>query len=349
METQKTPEPVRDADLEVNDTAFFRDVLKAVSKVNMEPRLTIDPEGITVKSLSRDERTLIDLYIPRGFFWGYEVYEERTICFNVDNVLKQVFKPGKMKDITIRMRIETERIIFDTVRGGKHTRKTVPLLDVYEEETADPEICFKSSVEIMTGSLIKALDDCKIIDGTYSVLVTVEPEQISFNSVNYTDYVAENAYDKYADEILNFSTVSTQKAYYNVEDILTLVKALKPISEGVRLELSTDMPIRIGVEFPTNGGYLIYHLAPEPHENMEPITEEITEPVLVDIEDPGAEEITEEDPEPVHVEDPEPEPVHVEEIIPAEAPVPHEDQLSLGELYLKYLNEALARNRAEAA
>jgi len=55
---------------------------------------------------------------------------------------------------------------------------------------------------------------------------------------------------------------------------------------------------------------------------------------------------------PEAVDDPHEEPEeiqHIEEIPEVEAaPDPHEDQLSLGELYLKYYAEALARHTAEA-
>lgn len=306
METPQQQEQVRVADLEISDPAFFRDLLKAVSKVNEEPRVTVDPEGITVKQMSPDHKTMVDLYIPREHFWAYNVYEERTISFNAADLLRLVFKRGKMKDTTILMRIEADRIVCEIKRGGGRVRKVLPLLEPLEDETPEPKISFKSSVKILTGALIRAIEDCKTIEENDKVLIAFEPEQITFSAINGDDYGVENTYNEYADEILNYLTGETQKAYYTIEHILTLVKALKPITEAITLEISTDTPIRITAEFPIIGGHLIYYLAscvdfskkePEPHEDqeVEPAAPEVG-PVEADpheetIEAPEVEEI----------------------------------------------------------
>jgi len=124
---------------------------------------------------------------------------------------------------------------------------------------------------------------------------------------------------------------------------------LKPITEAITLELSTDIPIRITPELPIDG-HLIYHLAPcagYTKKDPEPQDDQPVEAAAVDVD------VVEADP---HEEYPayaeavvnyEGDPVEIHAV---EAdPDPHEDQPSLGELYLKYYAEALARHTAEAA
>jgi len=347
-------ELIRAADLEVTDPAFFRDLLKAVSKVTKEPVITLDPEGIRVKQYDPGRVMLVELFIPSGYFEAYTVYEERTISFNVDTLLKLIFKPGKMKGTAILMRIEAERIVFDIKQGGSRVNKTIPLIDPQEDPAPYlKELSFNSGVKILTESLIRTLEDSKTLEDSNNLLITFKADDISFRGVD-GDYVAENTYNRYADEILEYRAEGIQKAYYNVECMLTLVKALKPISEALSLELATNAPIRITPELPDNLR-LIYYLAPcidfnekEPKPEIEAAAPEIVYPhedlqvipEAISLEDPEP-EVPE--PAPVDVEDP------VAEEIPAEAPVPQEDRPSLGDLYMKYYAEALARNQAEAA
>jgi len=376
---------VRAADLELENPAFFRDLIKAVSKVNEEPILTLDPEGIRVLQLDCEHRAMIDLFIPGGFFDVYNVYEARTISLNVKDLLKLVFKRGKMRDTTILMRIEAERILFDIKRGGGSIRKELPLFEPGEEPAPEPKLIYNSRVKIVTETLISAIEDIKTIEEVDHVLITVNDNEISFIGIN-GDYEAESTYNQYADEILSFTTEGTQKAYYTIDTLLTLVKTLKPISEAITLEYSTDIPIRITPELPIDG-HLIYHLAPclgytktepEPQEDQEVETaavdpyEELAEIPGADVDaalndndidldqvsecfgdyDPSSSNCTVycTDVDACEAEAARVAAIRDQQVAPVEiVPDPHEEQLSPGELYLKYYHEALARNTAEAA
>lgn len=385
METQTEKELVRaEAGLEIEDPAFFRDLIKAVSKVTEEPILTLDPEGIRVMQMSHDHRAMVDLFIPRDYFWTYNVYEERKICFNAKDLLKLIFKRGKMKGTLILMRIEEYRIHFDIKQGGRCTKKVLPLIEPIEEKTPEPKLYYNSRVKIITETLINSIQDAKTIDDVNHMLITVNDNEISFTGVN-SDYEVENTYNQYADEILSFITEGTQKTYYDIDTLLTLVKTLKPITEAITLEYSTDMPIRITPELPIDG-HLMYHLAPCVDDIPEPQEDQPVEAAAVDVDavveaDPYEEsvycecgvELTEEnmwseytckscaleiglievdphedpappeDPAPVEIPAPSPDPVDVH-LVEADP-----DQLSPGELYLKYYAEALARHTAEDA
>jgi len=184
------------------------------------------------------------------------------------------------------------------------------------------------------------------------MLITVKDNEIAFSGI-HGKYAVENIYEQYADEILYFRTEGTHKATFTIDRILPLVKALKPITEAITLELSNDIPLRITSELPIDG-HLIYYLAPcvdykekdpEPEADQD-LEEAAPEVVDVDVIDPY-----EDEPElyPTYSEaviDFEGEPVEIPAV--EAAPDPQED-MSLGELYLKYYAEALARHTAEAA
>ena len=352
-----------EAGLELEDPAFFRDLIKAVSKVNEEPILTFDPEGIRILQMSHDHRAMVDLFIPAAYFWTYNVYEARTIRFNAKDLLKQIFKRGKMRDTAILMRIEENRILFDIKTGGRCTKKSLPLIESLEGPAPEPKLIYKSRVNILTETLISAIEDIKTIEDVNHVLITVNDNDIAFIGVN-GEYEAENTYNQYADEILSLRTEGTQKATYTIDTVLTLVKTLKPITEAITLEYSTDMPIRITPELPIDG-HLIYHLAPCVDDKPEPQEDQPVEAAAPEI-DPVEADPYEEYPsyseavvnyegDPVEIPQAEAIPIPYEDPAPPEIPAveadpyPHEDQPSLGDLYLQYYREALARHSAEAA
>lgn len=285
METSKQIVEVRVADLEIHDPAFFRDLLKAVYATTEEPILTLDPEGIRIKNMDPGHAYMIDLFIPRDYFGTYNVVEERKISFNLKDLLKLVFPRGKMKDTTILMRIEVERIVFEIKRGGSRVRKTLPLIEPYEGEIPEVDLTYKARVKTLTSTMIRTLKDCSAIESD-RVLITVDLEEITFRNNEGDSLEVTNIYDKAADEILDFNTDGKQEAYYNIEYLKTIIKALKPITEALTLELSTDIPMRITAEFPIIDGHLIYYLAAIVgyHEDPEEVEETAAavDPVKVD-------------------------------------------------------------------
>ena len=379
-------ELVRSADLEVTDPAFFRDLLKAVMKATGDQvDFILDPEGITVQQMDPSYVCMVHAFIPRDFFSTYNVYENRTISLDVDAYCKQVFRTGKMKEcLGILMRIEADRIVSDITDRGRRVTKNTPLLDPLEKEVPTPNIFFNSSARLVTKTLKGVLEDCKSIKSEH-VLITVEPDKLLFTCEDQEKkFLVESIFNKYADDILNLEAGSTQKAIYDVDFLLDLIKGLGPISETVELEISNDMPICISAETPVYGVKLIYYLAPcidyrdkTPKPKVEAAALE-ADTVDVDVIDPHEDpaEVPPEDPpveyptfaeavfgmqeDPLEIPAVEADPVDYEDPgavgrvlrwLPAEVPheVPHEDQLSPGELYLKYYAEALARHTAEAA
>ena len=171
------------------------------------------------------------------------------------------------------------------------------------------------------------------------MIITVDSDKVIFRCAN-DDYLEESTIDKYDDNILELYAAETQKAIYELEHLAKFPRALVKIAEVVTLEFSTDLPMRISADLPYES-HLIYYIAPKVGAKEEPYPHEI-EPAApyVDTVDPHEE--TAEIVEPV-IEVP-------AEIIAVEAaPDPQEESPSLGDLYLQYYVEALARHSAEAA
>ena len=334
MEASKT-ELLRVAELETWNPALFRDVLKAAAVVNEEPDIILDPEGIKVVSMSPDHVCLVDLLLTRDFFDVYDVIDEHRGALNLKYLNKLIFnrKTGKLKDSSLKVTLKGETMIFEG-SGKLSGRKTLNLLDPYEEETPKPELVYDAKVTLVTDTLKKVMNDCTVDP---NIVITVDSDKVVFLCKN-DEYLEENTLDKYDDDIINLHTEGTQKAIYALEYLNQFPRVLVKIAEVVTLEFSTDTPMKISADLP-GGSHLIYHIAPKTWpgkpEEPDPHEDQQVEPAAPEaVDDPH------EEPEEIQ---------HIEEISEVEAaPDPHEDQLSLGELYLKYYAEALARHTAEA-
>jgi len=293
METLKT-ELVRVADIETGDPALLRDILKAVIVVKEDPDITLDPEGIRIVSMSPDHVCMIDLLLTRGFFDAYDVVDEIRGSVQVTELIKLLFnrKTGKLKDSSLKINLKGDKLTFDGY-GQLKGRKTFYFLDPYEEtDYPTPKLTFDAKVRITTKALKRAIDDCTVDE---NLRLTVDPDNIQFYCDD-GDYLEENNFDKYADEILYSHTDGTQKAYYPLISLNQFPKALAKISEAVDLEFSTDTPLKIAADLPYDS-HLIYYIAPkiwtgEKHAEIDP-HEEPEEIPAVDYDDGAPDNITE--------------------------------------------------------
>lgn len=344
METSKT-ELLRVVELETWNPALFRDVLKAAAVVNEEPDIILDPEGLKITQMGPDHVCMVDLYLSRGFFDSFNVVEEYRASLNLKDLNKLLFnrKTGKLKDSSLSIHIEGYKATFKG-SGKLSGVKTFNLGEPQEEETPTPKLVYDAKVTLVTDTLKKVIDDCTV---NHNVIITVDSDKVIFRCAN-DDYLEESTIDKYDDNILELYAAETQKAIYELEHLAKFPRALVKIAEVVTLEFSIDLPMRISADLPYES-HLIYYIAPKIHPGGEPEdpdphkeSEAIPEPEVVDVDTVDLHEDPAEIVEPV---------IEVPEEIPTveAAPDPHEDQPSLGELYLQYYAEALARHSAEAA
>ena len=320
--------------LETHDPALFRDILKAVAAVNEEPEIILDPEGFRVLSMNQYAAVSVDLYLSRGFFDSFNVVEEYRAAMNLKDFNKLLFnrKNGKLKDSSLSIHLEGYKATF-TGTGKLSGVKTFNLAEpIPHEEPPTLNLVHNAKVRLVTDTLKKVIDDCTVDD---NVMITVDPDKVIIRCVN-GDYLEENTIDKYADDMLELCTAGKEKATYALEHLAKISRALVKISDVVTLEFSTNQPMKISADLPYES-HLVYYIAAEIWAGQEPKV------IPIPHEEPAPVEVHQaEEPVYQYVEPP-------AEIVAVEVdPIPQEDQLSPGELYLKYYHEALARHSAEA-
>ena len=296
METKQITDAQICAEFETSNLAIFRDVLKAVTVVNEEAEITIDPQGLKIIQMGPDHVCMVDLNLSRGFFDHYEVKDDRRFALNLKEVIKLLFnrKTGKLKDSNLEISIDTDRIKF---KGSGQLRgvKTYNLLDPLEEEVPPPKVIFRAKTRILANSFKKIIDDCTV---NSNISITADPDLLVFKCEN-DDYLEEHKIDRYADDMLDLWSDGTQKAIYELEYLGNFARALKKISDVVTLEFTTDLPMKISADLPYES-HLIYWTAPKILTGEESEEPEAADPDQIDdipcgipLEEPEAEEIPE--------------------------------------------------------
>lgn len=314
------------ASLGTSDPAVFRGLLKAALIVTEEHDVDVGPEGIQILTMDPGHYYMIDLSIPWTFFDRYDVVDERRICLNLKEILKLVFnrKSGKLKDSSLDIEIREDRIYFKG-SGQLKGLKSYIVLEPMGEEVPRPRILFYSKVRMLTETLKRIVADCSLHE---YMLITVGPDKIFFQNADGYGRLAENEIERWDDSILEFESEGVQVSAYKVDHLAAFMRALKPLTEVVTLELSDSMPMKISAEMPYDLK-LDYYVAP--NTDIEHIKDLIDDCYVKKADQAAQAEETEpeEIPEPeVPAEDPPEEPV-IE--VPAEV-----DPWTLREARIRY-------------
>jgi hypothetical protein len=267
-------------------------MLKAANITIDDANLEIGPQGIRVASMDSEHWTMVSLFIPAEAFDEYDVLVPFTVCFDINETLTLLFgKSGKnrkyLKDIDLSLVFKEDVIEAEIIKGSMKTAKTIRLLEPLEEELPEPKIIFKAETHITLHALKQAIDDC-----TVNELFTVKADDdgIRFTCTDGGDWLEENYLEKHDEEILRLTVEGTQTAQYRVEHFKGFVKGLKPLSELVTLEYSSDMPMKLTAWLTWVNAQLVYYSAPKIIEGPQIVEIPVEEPQAIEapVEEPQA-------------------------------------------------------------
>jgi len=235
----------------------FKKILKVVHEFSDEASFTMNETGLAVRQMDASRITMIDLVLKKEAFDEYLAPEEFKFCLNLDDMLgkgcsgplKNIKKDDSIKFLFNEKNWDIAKSSFtavkcDVVVQGRLKREwKTDLLELEEEENPVPKISFNAKVVMILADLLDVMKDLEddpgvkfsARDGTFEV--TQKQDTKSYR-VPFTT----------ADSLLDLQ-LSEDKAVanYSVNYLKILLQALKPLTQIVTLEYSTDMPIKISV------------------------------------------------------------------------------------------------------
>jgi len=242
------------------DARFFRDLLKALNTIDSEIFFKVDDDGLRVAQMDSAHIAFVALEMPVDVFDQFFCIEKEVLCVDVETLIKRVFKNVSKDE---RVEWETEKDQLNVRIHGDITRNfTIPLIESKYDEVPEPPIEVNAAFLTTPTVLRKILADVQ----SDTIVLEAGEDRVRFSSSGYdVTYFVE--LDRYSPQILELAIKDGSKAAYSVEYIESFVKALQPISDTVRIEFSTDMPMRM-TGYLTYGVKLKYYLAPRVGEEI---------------------------------------------------------------------------------
>ena len=244
-------------EVELSAVEPFRNLMKAVGAVVEEGCFNIDGEGMKLLAMDPSHVVMVDFELPSGFFDVYACEGGARLSIRFGDFLKFLDRVERDEGVRIRLEEERARLAIRCTRPGHTRRFAMPVLEPLEEEVPQPKISFKSSARILTRSLRQAIRDAVLVSENARIEVAGDEFRISAVGDMGSAY---STWERGADELLDLRSEEDSGATFTLSYLKDIVSAASLSSETATLELSTDMPVRMGFELPQ--GRLVYYLAP---------------------------------------------------------------------------------------
>lgn len=244
-------------EVEVSGIEPFRSLVKAIAAVVQEGCFDIDGEKIRLVSMDPSHVAMVDFELPREFFDRYLCEEETRLSIRIREFLKFLDRVERDEGVKIRLDEEKSRLVIQCTRPGHTRRFMMPILEPLDEEVPQPKILFKSSARILTQGMRRAFRDAGLVGEHMKIEMT--GDMLRMSAVGDMGS-AFSEWERGADELLELRVEEDSGATFTLSYLRDIVDAAVVSSEVAALELSTDMPLRMGFELPQ--GKLVYYLAP---------------------------------------------------------------------------------------
>jgi len=243
--------------VKMSDARLLRDMIAAISTLIDEATFDIAPEGMKLRAMDPSRVAMVDFEWPKTVFDEYVCAEPLKMCVNIGELLKLLKRAGKNEYVELSFDEKTGRLKITLV--GKYTRTfNMPTLEAAEEEVPTPKISFNVRVKVTTEGLSKAIEDAALVSD--HVRLEADNEKLVLRATG--DLMgAVIQLKKGGDALLDIEAKEESKATFSLNYLSEIVKAAMATSEIATLEFSTDMPIRLDFQQPSEGK-LVFYLAP---------------------------------------------------------------------------------------
>jgi len=247
---------------EVSKATEFKGYLETLHTVTEEPVFKVNDEGLKVEVMDPSHVALIIFELPATYFDTWRVDQEESFSVNLSDTLKAIKKLGKRESLRVEhmepTESENEKLIL-TVIGELERKKTIPCLEILEEEIPTPRIHFKSKIRMTSSSLKQIVEDFSNNQEYLKIITEYATDLIRFTN-NGEGYHDEIVMDKYHHHILELNIQEDTETNYSSEYLLQFIKKASKICEVVTFHYSTDMPLKMDLEIPM--GKIQFFLAP---------------------------------------------------------------------------------------
>ena len=244
-------------EVEVSRIDPFRSLVKALSVIVEEGTFSLNEAQMRLLAMDPSHVAMVDFELPGGFFEGYRCEGEPRLSINIKEFLRFLDRVERDEQVRIVLNEERARLVIHCKHGGHSRRFEMPILEPLDEEVPQPKIFFKAWARVTTSALRMAIRDADLVSEHVRVLVEKEALKISAEGDMGASY---SEWGRDSDDLLELRVDEDSGATFTLSYLSDIANAAGSVSEVAVLELSTDMPVKMGFEIPQ--GRLVYYLAP---------------------------------------------------------------------------------------
>lgn len=228
----------------------WRYVISGVKELIKEGIIVFGDDGVRLRALDPSHIVLVDMYFPKESFSEYEVSEETRVPLNFEEMAKVFRRAGKKDMLIMELAKDKLKITFE---GRLRRTFQEPLISIEHSEIGDIKIPFK--VDIRVASLIfkEAVEDLEPIGEIIGFEADSE-KLILFNESETARASVELTPDS---GLISSIVQEPQRAIYSYDYVSSFLP-VADVADTVRIQFSTDMPLKLTYELPQGSWFIVY-------------------------------------------------------------------------------------------
>ena len=206
-----------------------------ISDLVTEVRIKVSEYGLSITAMDPANVAMISFKLPKSAFSQFEAGKEE-LGISLDS-LKQVLKRcGSISSLIIEKK---DNLLHLQIQDKIKRNFTLSLIDIETEDREMPNLEYSSRVEINSGDLIDAIDDCAIVADACTFKIKEGKFIVEARGLNSarTEFSSDEAIIEAEDA----------KSRYSLEYLQKFMKGAK-LAEKTILKFASDHPLRIDIK-----------------------------------------------------------------------------------------------------
>ncbi len=223
-----------------------------------EGTFKITNEGISLMAIDPSQISMVNFNLTKDAFLEYEIEDEMKLSIDID-YLKNIMKRARSNEM-IKMEDSNGKlkISFETEKTKRSF--TIPLLDLSEGVSREPNIEYHNSVKISTDIIKEMIKDASIVSSYIKFVLTPDSFEVAAKSERGE---LNEVFEKESEEVIELNVETGARAYYPLQYLDDIVKAAGK-NDVATLYMETDLPLKL--EYYIEKAHAKYYLAPRKEE-----------------------------------------------------------------------------------
>ncbi|MEA1994215.1 MAG: proliferating cell nuclear antigen (pcna) [Euryarchaeota archaeon] len=231
------------------EARLWKDIVNTVNNIVEEAPFEIKEEGIYMRAMDPSHISMIDLVVPKEIFDEFSFDKEVSVGIDV-NEMNKIMRRAKPSDILI-FEVDESKIHLTFIGESKRTFG-IPIIDVLEKRSKQPEIQFTVTIKADAGLFQEDIKDASVVADHVifeaqkeKLLITAEGDMSDIKIVNKKSSMEE------------YNVEEEARATFNLSYLSDIAKSLYG---SIVLRFGMDLPLML--EFEIDKAKVKFILAP---------------------------------------------------------------------------------------